>query len=261
MPVEKPAHCPTTCRRRPGTVGEGALAVFGVVPMLDSDPGRSRGIGDSEMRQSGLVAAVGVAAAMVLGCGSDVSPAAPEGSAEVVDVDENVFESELQSGGPSGLTQQQLHELVRLRKLTRKYRDVSVALAEGFVPAGGCVESPEGAMGYHYIHFGRLLAPVDPYAPAGLVYAPAGKSGNLKLAAVEYFVSIFQDGAPYTAETPPLPSSIPPTPSVFGMAFDGPMPGHEPGMPWHFDKHIWIWRPNPLGIGYMWNPNVRCPVP
>lgn len=185
------------------------------------------------------------------GCGTDFEEARTSTAAS---------SSELKGGTP-GLSPGQRKDLANVRKLTRKYKDVSQALADGFVPAGGCVESPEGGMGYHYVHFGRFFAAVDPLAPAGLVYAPAGRSGRLKLAAVEYFVPIFQDGVPYTGTAPPDASSIPPTPSIFGMAFEGPMPGHDPGMPWHFDKHIWIWRANPLGIGYPWNPNVRCPGP
>ena len=41
-------------------------------------------------------------------------------------------------------------------------------------------------------------------------------------------------------------------------SFDGPMPGHEPGMPVHYDLHAYIWRHNPHGTFTAWNPNVHC---
>lgn len=47
-------------------------------------------------------------------------------------------------------------------------------------------------------------------------------------------------------------------PSLYGHPFEGPMPGHEPGMPVHFDLHVWLYRSNPLGMLSTWNPNVKC---
>ena len=47
-------------------------------------------------------------------------------------------------------------------------------------------------------------------------------------------------------------------PSVFGESFEGPMPGHEPGMPWHYDKHVWVWETNPNGMFSQWNPSISC---
>jgi hypothetical protein len=39
------------------------------------------------------------------------------------------------------------------------------------------------------------------------------------------------------------------------------MPGHEPGMPVHYDLHAWVYLDNPLGELAVWNPNVTCPAP
>jgi hypothetical protein len=47
-------------------------------------------------------------------------------------------------------------------------------------------------------------------------------------------------------------------PSNLGHAFDGPMPGHEPGIPVHYDLHAWVWRHNPAGGFAAWNSNVHC---
>ena len=38
------------------------------------------------------------------------------------------------------------------------------------------------------------------------------------------------------------------TPQLFGQTFDGPMPGHIPMMPWHWDLHVSIWAHNPSGM-------------
>lgn len=51
-----------------------------------------------------------------------------------------------------------------------------------------------------------------------------------------------------------------PTPSVLGIPLDGPMPGHGPDMPTHYDLHAWIWKANPSGMFAAWNPNVTCPA-
>jgi hypothetical protein len=48
-------------------------------------------------------------------------------------------------------------------------------------------------------------------------------------------------------------------PSLFGVKFDGPMLGHEAGMPIHHDLHLWLWKHNPSGLFAMWNPRVHCP--
>ncbi len=39
----------------------------------------------------------------------------------------------------------------------------------------------------------------------------------------------------------------------------GPMPGHEDGMPVHYDLHVWLYRSNPAGQLADWNPKVSCP--
>lgn len=49
-------------------------------------------------------------------------------------------------------------------------------------------------------------------------------------------------------------------PSILGVSFDGPMLGHEQGMPVHFDLHAWIWNHNPAGIFTGVNPNITCPA-
>lgn len=47
-------------------------------------------------------------------------------------------------------------------------------------------------------------------------------------------------------------------PTLFGRAFDGPMLGHGPGMPVHYDQHVWLWKHNPNGMFAQWNPTLSC---
>ena len=49
-----------------------------------------------------------------------------------------------------------------------------------------------------------------------------------------------------------------PAPSVFGQVFEGPMAGHEPGQPWRYDKHVWVWAANPSGTFAQFNPSLNC---
>ncbi|MDP9434949.1 MAG: hypothetical protein M3P93_07050 [Actinomycetota bacterium] len=46
-------------------------------------------------------------------------------------------------------------------------------------------------------------------------------------------------------------------PFLFGQPFDGPMRGHEPGMPAHDDLHVWT-HEAPDGLFATWNPRVSC---
>jgi len=41
-------------------------------------------------------------------------------------------------------------------------------------------------------------------------------------------------------------------------AFDGPMAGHNPQMPWHYDLHAWVIENNPAGLFSQWNPSISC---
>jgi hypothetical protein len=90
-------------------------------------------------------------------------------------------------------------------------------------------------------------AVVDPTLPEALLYAP-GRSGEPRLVAVEY-IKDDADGDAGTDED---------RPSLFGEPFDGPMEGHEPGQPVHYDVHAWVWLANPEGDVAPFNPRVRC---
>jgi hypothetical protein len=104
-------------------------------------------------------------------------------------------------------------------------------------------------MGIHYANE-QLLADgkLDPLHPEVLVYQP-GRNGTLTLGAVEYFMPDADQDLDTDGDQP----------SLFGVPFDGPMHGHEPGMPKHYDLHVWLYKHNPAGIFAAYNPRVKCP--
>ncbi|MDY7082343.1 MAG: hypothetical protein SXQ77_08065 [Halobacteria archaeon] len=132
-------------------------------------------------------------------------------------------------------------DLADVRQVTAKYHNESQAVADGYIPTDHCVSN----MGYHYVNPGLLDGDINASQPEILVYAPVGNSNNgkRKLVAVEYFID-----ANETEDTPTL----------FGQEFNGPMPGHEPGQPVHYDLHAWVWQANPDGVFTPFNPNIRC---
>ena len=115
-----------------------------------------------------------------------------------------------------------------------------------------CESDPKyGGMGIHYAN--QALSDdgnaLDPLRPEVLVYQ-IGENGEPRLGALEYFtVDADQDLATDDDR-----------PSLFGVPFDGPMLGHTPGMPIHYDLHVWLYKPNPAGIFAAWNPRVHCPA-
>jgi hypothetical protein len=134
-----------------------------------------------------------------------------------------------------------------LRRDLAPYKDVDNALADGFVPVSECTESPAGGMGVHFLNPARAMAPVDPQKPAILVYLPTA-DGGYELVAAEWF----------HADSDQDLSTDRDRPSLWGRPFDGPMLGHEPGMPIHYDLHVWLFKANPAGVFAPWNPSVSC---
>lgn len=140
------------------------------------------------------------------------------------------------------------HDLARAALATAKYHSVERALADGYVPGSPCEVSPDGGMGFHYVNPPLLMDPaLDPARPEILLYAPR-PNGKLRLIGVEYF-KVDADQNLATADDKP---------AMFNKAFDGPMLGHAPGMPIHYDLHVWLWKWNPSGLFSMWNPRVTC---
>jgi hypothetical protein len=152
-------------------------------------------------------------------------------------------------GDESSAHPHKVHHLIKeVRRATKRFRAESEARRAGYVPAEACVAGPEGGMGVHYTHPGLAQDDqLDIRRPEILVYEPRGE--RRRLVAVEYYRAD-ADGRLDTDEDRPY---------LFGHGFDGPMEGHEPGMPVHYDLHAWVWKRNPAGTFAMWNPRVECP--
>jgi len=133
--------------------------------------------------------------------------------------------------------------LAEVRAATARFHDLEVAIAEGYESTHECASSPDGAMGIHFMNPDLIApgAPVDATRPPVLMYGPSA-SGELELWGVEYFE----------------PEVGQPTPMLGDQPFDGPMPGHDPHMPVHYDLHVWIGKHNPAGIYTPFNPSLSC---
>jgi hypothetical protein len=141
-------------------------------------------------------------------------------------------------------------DLAGIRAATARYHDIERARRDGYEQVSACAELPGvGAMGVHFINE-QLAADttVDPQHPELLVYEPQ-RDGSLRLVSVEWFVADADQDLATDDDRP----------SLLGHRFDGPMLGHEPGMPIHFDLHAYVWRHNPSGMFAAWNPRVHCP--
>jgi hypothetical protein len=165
--------------------------------------------------------------------------------------------------------------LEEVRHVTERFRDVAVAIAEGYIrdPMNLCETAEmmgrpasQGAMGIHFLRPDLLgiTAPPSPRVvgtgthtdfrkPSILIYEPQA-DGSLQLVAVENLV--FAAAWRAAGHTEP--------PSFHGVKWDSMIDDpatavdeahmFEP----HFDRHVWIYRENPNGVFAQFNPAVSC---
>ena len=166
-------------------------------------------------------------------------------------------------------------DLAAVRSATERFRDVQIALAEGYIadPMKVCETAdmmgrPEGlgAMGVHYFRPDLLgiTAPPNPRVdgtgthtdftkPAILIYEPQS-DGSLELVAVEnlVFAKAWHDAG---NQRPP---------SFHGVEYDSmkddPATAVDEAHMFapHYDRHVWLFRDNPKGVFAQFNPNVSC---
>jgi hypothetical protein len=138
----------------------------------------------------------------------------------------------------------------KVRQATAQYRDVQVAVSQGFVPATPCVSGPDhGAMGVHYILLDRLFNGVlNATQPEALIYEPMA-NGALRLVGLEYIVlaSIWQNQHP-AGGTPALDGNL--------MNYVGAP--NRYGLQPFYEIHVWAWEDNPMGSFADWNTHVTC---
>lgn len=165
--------------------------------------------------------------------------------------------------------------LAEVRAATERFRDVSVALAEGYVrdPMNLCdtaemMGRPKelGAMGIHFFRPDLLGigGPPNPRVngdgthtdflkPSILIYEPQA-DGGLELVAVENLV--------FEAAWKGAGHSVPP--SFHGVPYDhmvddpATVTDEAHMFERHFDRHVWIYRDNPNGAFAPFNPAVSC---
>lgn len=156
-------------------------------------------------------------------------------------------------------------DLAAVRRATAAFHDPAVAAAAGYLFNEPCHASAAGAMGIHAPNPALLRdGVIDALQPEILLYIPDG-DGTLRLVGVEYMQPVSVRDAGGVVSVWRLPSKWPatyevvtPTPQLFGQVFQGPMAGHTPTMPWHWDLHVWVWAHNPNGTFAQWNPALTC---
>jgi hypothetical protein len=140
------------------------------------------------------------------------------------------------------------HLLASIRQATARYHDLDQAMADGYAQASGCVSTPSGGMGYHYMN-GALLQDgvLDPLRPEALLYEPM-RNGRLRLVAVEYVIV----AGPWDAVNESAPR-------LGAREFDDHRPPGSGGPPFpHYQLHAWVWKHNPAGVHTPFNPAVTC---
>lgn len=165
-------------------------------------------------------------------------------------------------------------DLDEIRAATEKYKDVNVALAEGFIPdpSGHCVSAAAeglpaewGGMGIHYINPNLLqITAAEPRVngnsthtdftrPAILLYEPQA-DGSLVLMGIENLVWIEAWQAAGNTDIPKFRGRS------WDMMVDDPATeGDEAhGFMPHYDQHVWLFRENPTGILNPFNPAATC---
>ena len=127
----------------------------------------------------------------------------------------------------------------QVRASNARFKDVSVAVAEGYAPIPCTSGVDGGAMGVHYVNANYLKDETpDIKRPQAVMYEP-GADGKMTLIAVEY---IALKG----------PASL----DGHLFAFNGAP--NRYGLPAFYELHVWAWKPNPKGAFTDMNPNVSC---
>lgn len=166
--------------------------------------------------------------------------------------------------------------LDEVRAATARFQDVEVALAEGYMrdPTDMCDVAPmmgrPAALGGMGIHFFRpdllgIGAPPNPRVdgigthtdfrkPSILIYEPRA-DGKLELVAVENLVFKKAWEAAGNTKRPTFQGV------EYDYMFDDPKTksideahNFEP----HYDRHVWLYRPNANGVFAQFNPTVTC---
>jgi hypothetical protein len=147
--------------------------------------------------------------------------------------------------------QQQLNAnaLIRIvRDSTERFKNVSAAVAEGYVLQFGCVSGEDsGAMGLHYVNGALVNSGVlDATRPQIVIYE-AMPGGGLRLIGADYLLIADAWDANHTGP-----------PEIMGQLFHLFTSPNRFGLPAFYTLHVWAWKDNPKGAFVNWHPNVSC---
>jgi hypothetical protein len=127
----------------------------------------------------------------------------------------------------------------QVRAANNRFKDVSVALAEGYAPIPCASGIDGGAMGVHYVNAEYLKDEVpDIKRPQAVMYEPL-PNGKMALVAVEYIA--FKGPA-----------------SLQGQLFNFTGSPNRYGLGPFYELHVWAWKANPRGVFADMNPDVTC---
>jgi len=127
----------------------------------------------------------------------------------------------------------------QVRAANGRFKDVGVAVAEGYAPIPCASGVDGGAMGVHYVNAEFLKDEVpDIKRPQAVMYEPL-PNGKMALVAVEYIA--FKGPAALQGQL----FSFTGSPNRYGL---GPF----------YELHVWAWKANPRGVFADMNPDVTC---
>jgi hypothetical protein len=138
----------------------------------------------------------------------------------------------------------------KVRRATERFKDINVAVSEGFVQGTPCVSGPNwGAMGVHFVLPARIAGGVlSADEPEALIYEPLA-GGGLRLVGVEFIVLASAWGSQHPAGGPP---------ALEGHLLNLVDAPNRYGLPAFYELHVWGWERNPVGSFADWNTHVTC---
>ena len=125
-----------------------------------------------------------------------------------------------------------------VREANDRFKDVSVAVSEGYAPIPCASGIDGGAMGVHYVNAKLIGDAVDIKQPQAIMYEPT-PDGKMQLVAVEYI----------TSKGPA---------QLQGQLFNFMNAPNRYGLGPFYELHVWAWKTNPRGAYADMNPNVTC---
>jgi hypothetical protein len=142
-------------------------------------------------------------------------------------------------GGASAADSDRATLADHVRAANNRFKDVKVAVAEGYSPIPCASGIDGGAMGVHYVNAAYMKDEVpDLKRPQAVMYEPL-PNGKMELVAVEYIT--FKGPA-----------------SLEGQLFSFTGSPNRYGLNPFYELHVWAWKANPRGAFADMNPKVTC---